>query len=305
MPPERAVLSAFGLVLRGIRRSPWRSLAGWLAALVGAGAFLAAAALFMGMERSLETGVAQLGADLVVAPASHRAAVERWLAEGEASPIPAEVPVAQWRHRMESGTLVGVREIAPWDLTAGGSGQPAAEPEASVLLVRLERWGQPMMVLPEIAGALPEAAVVVTEQITRRVAEDLQPLVRLVTTAAVAAWLGALLITGLLTAAQVAERRGELGMMRSVGASRRLLVGIMLGETGLLAAAGSVVGSLVGLVALALAPLELTALLTPADLGILTLTAVGLTTATALAAAAAPTLRTAWMDPLAAVQHGR
>lgn len=273
--------------------------------MVGAGAFLAAAALLLGMERSLETGLAQLGADLVVAPSAYRSAVEQWLAEGEAAPVPAEVPVAEWRQRMESGLLVGVREIAPWDLTGGGDGRPSVGPEASVLLIRLERWGQPMMVLPEIEAALPEAAVVVAEQITRRVAQDLQPLVRLVTTAAAVAWLGALLITGLLTAAQVAERKSELGMMRSIGASRRCLLGLILGETGLPAAGGSMVGSLLGLGALALPPPALTASLTPADLAILTMAAVGLTTATALAAAAVPALRTVWMDPLTAVQQGR
>lgn len=298
-------MTVLGLVVRGIRRSPWRSFARWLAALVGAGAFLAAGGLFTGMQRNLEMGLARLGADLVVAPSAHRSAVERWLAEGEAPPIPKEVPVAEWRQRMESGLLVGVREIASWDLTAGGDGQPAPGPEASVLLVRLERWGQPMMVLPEIEAALPEAAVVVAEQITRRVARDLQPVVRLATTAAVVAWLGALLITGLLTAAQVAERRGELGMLRSIGASRRRLVGLILGETGLLAAGGSVVGSLMGLGALALPPPELTAPLTPADLGLLTLAAAALTTLTAMGAAAVPALRTAFMDPLAAVQTGR
>ncbi|HEY8348058.1 MAG TPA: ABC transporter permease [Symbiobacteriaceae bacterium] len=292
------------LMWQGIVRSPWRSLAGFCAAVVTAGAFLGAGALLTGMGRVLESGLERLGADLVVAPRAYRHAVERWLVEGTAPSVPTEVP-GEWRHRLEERPLVGVREIVPWDLTAGGQGHPAAGKAASVLLIRLERWGQPMMVLPEVEEALPEAAVVVAEQVARRVARDLQPVVRYLAAAAGGAWVGLLLMVGVLTAVQVAERRRELGMLRAVGASRRALVALVLGEVLCLAAAGAVAGTGLALGALVLAPRELTGALAPWDYVRLALTAVGLTLATALAAATGPALRAAWMDPLAAVQQGR
>lgn len=293
------------LVVRGIRRSPWRSFAGAVAAAVAAAAFLGAAALLVGMDRTLSDHLDRLGADLVVIPPAHRAAVEEWLATGEASPVPARLPVAEWQAKMDAGVVVGVRHAEAWNLTAGGRGEATADPVASALLLYLERWAEPMITVSGIREALPEAEVVVAEQAVRRVAEDLQPVVRLLTVSAGVAWLASLLMAGLLTAAQVAERRGELGMMRAVGASRSFLLSTILGEAGTLAVAGALAGVGLSLGGLALFPPEGLLRLTTLEISGLGAAAAAMTVLTAVAAASGPALRAVRMDPLEALRQGQ
>lgn len=299
--PDRLPVSY--LIRAGLRRSPWRTAAGLAVALLAAGALFASLLLLRGMDRNLQTQLDRLGADLLVVPGKERAdQVRQMLAAGEAGSLPADVPVAQWQQALKDGNVLGIKRVEGW--TPGGG---TAGAKASALLIYLERWASPPIAVQEITAAIPGAEVVIAEQVTRRVARNLQPIVRLMTVAAGIALLGAVLMTGLLASIQVAERRGELGMMRAMGATRAFLLGLTLGETGLVAAAGAVSGVVLGggLLSLASFAREAAGMLGMGEIGLLAGGTILVTAAVALVAAAGPALRAARMDPLDAVRRGR
>jgi putative ABC transport system permease protein len=271
-------------------------------ALLAAGALFASLLLLRGMDRNLQTQLDRLGADLLVVPGKERAdQVRQMLASGEAGSLPADVPVAEWQQALKDGNVLGIKQVQGWT-PEGGTGA-----KASALLIYLERWASPPIAVQEITAAIPGAEVVIAEQVTRRVARNLQPIVRLMTVAAGIALLGAVLMTGLLASIQVAERRGELGMMRAMGATRAFLLGLTLGETGLVAAAGAVSGVVLGggLLSLASFARETAGMLSFGEIGLLAGGTILVTAAVALVAAAGPALRAARMDPLDAVRRGR
>jgi hypothetical protein len=299
--PEQ--LRAGDLIRAGLRRSPWRAAAGLAVALLAAGAMFATLLLLRGMDRSLQTQLDRLGADLWVVPAAGRAGqVRQMLAGGQAEPLPVDVPVAEWTQMLKAAKVLGITKVEGW----APGGEPPG-PQASALLIYLERWASPPIAVQEVTAAIPGAEVIVAEQVTRRVARNLQPVVRLLSIGSGVALLGAVLMTGLLASIQVAERRGELGMMRAMGATRAFLLRLTLGETGLVGAAGACAGVLVGggLVTLARFGRETAGMLPAGEILLLAGGTILATAAVTLAAAFGPAMRAARMDPLDAVRRGR
>lgn len=277
------------------------------AGLVAAGALVAALSLLTGMQHLLNQGLERLGGDIVVAMPGNREAVEQWLATGSARhPVEPKIDVAQWRKRLKDGKVIGVLSSTGYNLAKAGAGE-AAYPAASILVIRLEFWASPLMAVGEIAAAIPEAEVVVGEQTTRHVLTDLQPLVRHLSTASGVALLAAVMITGLLASIRVGQRRAELGMLRAIGASRRFMVSLTLGESLVLALVGGGLGAVLALGAMWLLPFAggLMRWLTVVDLlrlgGLAILTTVVASTLSALG----PALQTARLDPLDAVRRNR
>lgn len=288
-------------------RSRWQTAAGIFAGLVAVGALVAVLSLLTGMQHLLQEGLEELGGDIAIAMPGHREAVQRWLGTGATDqPIPATIDVAQWRKRLKAAKVVGLLSSQGYDLAAGGLGEPSY-PTASLLVVRLEFWAAPLMAANEISAAIPEADVIVGEQSIRHVLTDLQPLVRHLRAAAGVALLAAVLITGLLASIRVGERRSELGMLRAIGAPRRFMIALTLGESLALALTGGLAGLVIALGALWLAPLSggLMRLLSPWELAKLGGLAMGATALAAGLAALGPALQTARLDPLDAVRrHG-
>lgn len=294
------------LIWAGLRRSPGLSASGLMAGLLAALALVGGLSLFQGMTRLLEHGLEALGADVVLARPEHRTQVERWLATGEADPIPATIDVARWRQGIAEAEILGLTDVEAVDLSAGGRGVPAGE-RASVLVLRLEFWESAMMARAALADVLPEADVVVGEQATRQVLTDLQPLVRHLGRAAAVAALGAALVAGLLASIRVGQRRAELGMLRAMGATRGDLFALTLGETCALALAGALAGGLVAAAVLWRIPATAGVV---RHLGIwrlfgqVGLAAAAVTAASALASLP-PALQAAWLDPLEAARRRR
>lgn len=294
------------LIWAGLRRSPWQSAAGLLAGLLAALALVGGLSLFQGMARMLDRGLEHLGADMVLALPEHRRLVEQWLATGATDPIPATIDVGRWEQGIAEAQIYGLVGVEAVDLSAGGAGVPAGA-RASLLVLRLEFWESAMMARAALLETLPEAESIVGEQATRHVLTDLQPLVRHLGRAAAVAALGAALVAGLLASIRVGQRRAELGMLRAMGATRGYLVALTLGETAVLALAGSVAGGLLSAGALWLIPTTGEAL---RHLGLMPLLAlVGLAsaavTAASVAASLPPALQSAWLDPLEAVRRHR
>lgn len=295
------------LVRGGLRRSPLQTLAGLLAAFVAAGSLVAAIALFAGMGRLLDEGLERLGPEVVLTLPAHESAVKAWLESGSApGPVPAQVPVAQWRQQLQDGKVLGLVGTRGWSLADGGEGRPTDE-MASALLVQLEFWVSPMMAQLEIAEAIPGVAIVVAEQPTRHVLRDLQPLVRHLMTAAGVALVAAVLLGGLLAAIRVGERRAELGMLRAVGATRSFLVALTLSESLLLALLGGLAGifAVSGLAWLMPPARQILRLLSLADLVLLVLGSLLVTLVATGLAALLPALRAGALDPLEAARRHR
>jgi len=294
------------LLRAGIRRSRWRSLAGVFVAFLAAGAVFGAGVLLVGMSRVAESNVDRLGADLVVVPPGNAEKVAQWLDEGKTEPIAASVPVREWQRRLKDGKVLGIRRVDGWLLTGGGAGERTPE-TASLLLIYLERWASPLLAVGEVRAALPEAEVFTAEEATRQVARHMLPVVQYTSALAGVALLAAVLLTGLLASIRTAERRSELGMMRAVGATRRFLIGLTLGESGLLAVAGAVGGVLVSGAATLLpgSYRELAATLSVGEIAVAAGGAVAGTVAVALLATLGPALRATTQDPLEAIRRGR
>jgi hypothetical protein len=274
-------------------------------ALVAAGALCSSAALTRGMGRLLEHDLQQLGADLVLAPKGYGDAARELLRTGAAAPVPAAVPVGEWKQKLKAAKVVGVDKVEGWVLAEGGKGSPATGPQASFVLVHLLKWASPMIALQEVSAAIPEAEVVVAEEATRQVTRNLAPVVKYMGLGAAVALLGAVLMTGLLASIRVGERRGELGMMRAMGASRSFLVRLTLAETGVTAAGGGLLGVALALVLLLAVPESITHRITGMELAGYAAGAAALTCLVAEAAALGPALRAGRMDPLDAARRGR
>ncbi len=256
-----------------------------LAAMVAAGALLAAVAIFQVTGRQLQSGLDRLGADLLLVPRGQREAAERFLREGGALQVAGTAPVDAWKEQITKARVIGVEEM---------------QPQGAALLIRLDGIFSPILAAQDVGKAVPDAEVVIAEQAARRVARDLQPLLRFLGPASAVAMLGAVLLTAMLTAIRVSERRGELGMLRAVGASRGWMIGLTLGEVGLIGVLGGTVGVLLAgglLLWAAGGGLPVTELL------LLALGALCITVVATGAAAIGPALKAAALDPLDAVRR--
>lgn len=295
-----------GLIWAGLRRSWWQAAVGLFAGLVAAAALVASLSLFQAMARLLDSGLAQLGADVVLCLPDDRQLVERWLSTGSTGPIEPQIDAAAWRSLVEEAEILGLSRVEAVDLTRGGAGEPAG-PRASLLVLRLEFWGNAMMAKMLVEESIPGVEVVVGEQATRHVLTDLQPLVRHLTRGAGVAVLGAVLISGLLTSIRIGQRRAELGMLRAMGATRSYIVRLTLGESAAVALVGGLAGSLLATALLWSLPVtaQILRYLPPVHwLGLVAVATAGLAAASALAALG-PALQAARLDPLEAIRRHR
>lgn len=307
MRHEEERISPLRLTLAGLKRTRWRTLAAVMVGTVAAGAIFAAAALLTGGARLLQADLDRLGADLLVVPRGRAEEVRKLLTTGQAGPLPADISVGEWRKAIKAGKVVGVVAVQGWLLEQPGPGQLATGDKASILLIKLEHWASPLIAVQEVTAALPGTDLVVAEQGTRQVTRNLQPMVKLMTGGAAVALLGAVLMTGLMTSVRVGERRGELGMMRAMGATRRFLIGLTLGETLLPAVAGGLVGVALGGLGIALSgpARALVARLTTGEVLLYGGVALAVVLVVTALSALGPALRAAHMDPLDAIRRGR
>ncbi|HEY3365569.1 MAG TPA: FtsX-like permease family protein [Symbiobacteriaceae bacterium] len=298
MPPELVRLTAWDLLWAELRRSPRRSLAGLAVALVATIAVFGTTWTLAGMKAVLASDMQRMGADIVLAPRGYQDAVGRLLTAGTAPAIPTTIPVAEWRSHLTPEWVYGIVGFQGWSLERGGAGKLSG-PSASIVLVRLDQYASPMITRQMLVTALPDAEVVVAEQSTRQVTRHLQLLVRLLGTGAGVGLLGAVLMSGLLASITVAERRAELGMLRTMGATQWFLMSLVLAESGVPALAGGVVGALATAAAFVFRD-------GTGQLRRLTLYGIGSVVgvcAAVVVTALLPALRAAWMDPLEATRR--
>jgi putative ABC transport system permease protein len=175
-----------------------------------------------------------------------------------------------------------------------------------LVALRLHSGATAAEVAGRVHAALGAAAVSVDPRaLAARPLDQLRPLLALVTVLSIA--IGAGVVANTL-GLSVVERRREIGLLRSAGASAAQVFRLFLAEAAVLAAAGAVVGVLLGILAAGL----LVRQLAPADLGVpavslgvaAVLGSMALGVLMALLGAFLPARAAARMNPLAALRSG-
>lgn len=129
---------------------------------------------------------------------------------------------------------------------SSGTGVPYGPGQVSVLLVRLHSGYIPDIVGRQISGRLVFSKVVVARDIERGVGAQISGIMtfQLLQEGVVGA--GFLMLVGFLFSMSANENRRQLGLLRSLGATRRFLAKMMLFEACLTAALGTVLGIGIG-----------------------------------------------------------
>jgi putative ABC transport system permease protein len=126
---------------------------------------------------------------------------------------------------------------------------------SSVILVP-ERVDAKAGILANLRSGYPHLVVVTDDHIQKNLVEGIKVFEDMVRAIAVVVVLGAALLIMTVMLITVRERTTEIGVLRALGASRRLVIGCILWEIFLLSAAGSVLGGAAAGVILRFAMLE-------------------------------------------------
>lgn len=115
----------------------------------------------------------------------------------------------------------------------------------SAVLIRLEPGADPALVMERISEVLPQVGIVVANDlkmsVSSRISEAVDPLWLSSSIIAVAS----ILLMATATFLTVNDRRSEIGILRTMGASRKFIVRLVLTETAALAVIGSLIGALI------------------------------------------------------------
>jgi putative ABC transport system permease protein len=179
----------------------------------------------------------------------------------------------------------------------------------SAAMLRLSPNADPRQVAARIQQALPDTTPVISTSLFSSQRQTLSGLLRTILLLLLVFWVLALSLVGLVFSIAVNERRREIGVLRSLGATRPLVLRSLLLEGSLLAIAGGTLGS-----GLALLVVYLFRTLIIQQMGIpfllpawYVLLALGggamlLTLSSVLLAALFPSLRISRMDPALAMR---
>jgi len=181
----------------------------------------------------------------------------------------------------------------------------------SAVLVKVQDPSQVSVVAERIAGQVPGVKVLTTQSLVSTVATQLDATVRLLDLASLVAILVSLPLIAVISLMAANERMREIGILQALGATKKTIFSLILGESLVLALLGAIAGILVSLgglllftqyIALALGvPL---ALPSAGTLALLALGTVLVTTAIGAAAAIIPAIHAARTEPYTAIRSG-
>jgi putative ABC transport system permease protein len=151
---------------------------------------------------------------------------------------------------MSSASLVELAEAVRG--RTGARPQMLDPANVSGFLVKLAPGSTELQVRFALLSRAPEAAVVGGESLLTGIRQGLSALLGGTLAIIAAMSVSTAVLVGVLFSAIVAERRGELGVLKAIGARRRQLVGVMVLEAMLATGAGGVVGVAIGVLLLRL-----------------------------------------------------
>jgi putative ABC transport system permease protein len=118
------------------------------------------------------------------------------------------------------------------------------EPDGSIssILIRLDGDASSGRIIREIKESTPGVEVIAGSNIFRGIIESLNGLTAYIRNFAVILWLLAVLVLGAVFSISINERKKEFALLRILGATRKMLISIVLCESSLAALAGAIAG---------------------------------------------------------------
>jgi putative ABC transport system permease protein len=185
------------------------------------------------------------------------------------------------------------------------------ESNISSVLVRVQDPAQAAQVAERITSQVPGVQVLTPQSLVSTVATQLDATVKVLDLAALVAILVSLPLIAIISLMAANERMREIGILRALGATKKTIFSLILGESLVLALASGIAGVLASLGGLLLfeqyiafslgIPLSLPA---AGALATLALTTVLVTAAIGAAAAVIPAVHAAWTEPYKAIRSG-
>ncbi|ABS54689.1 protein of unknown function DUF214 [Methanoregula boonei 6A8] len=183
--------------------------------------------------------------------------------------------------------------------------------DISVVLVKVQDPSQAALVAERITEQVPGVKVLTPQSLVSTVATQLDATVKLLDLAALVAILVSLPLIAIISLMAANERMREIGILRALGATKKRIFSLILGESLVLALAGGITGVLASLGGLLLSeqyiasslgiPLALPA---TGEFATLALTTIIVTAAIGVAAAVIPALHAARTEPYLAMRSG-
>lgn len=207
-------------------------------------------------------------------------------------------------------TFETAHELARLSRTRAESPLEIPSDSVSAAMIRVEGNTDPRLVAARIQEILPDTSAVVSTSLFSSQRQVLNGMLRTIALLLLAFWLLAISLIGLVFSIAVNERRREIGVLRSLGATRPVVLRSLLLEGGILAVLGGAAGAGLAILGVYLLRRAIVTTLNtpfllpdwPVLLG-LGLAAVGLTLASVLVAALFPSLRISYMDPAIAMRE--
>jgi putative ABC transport system permease protein len=183
--------------------------------------------------------------------------------------------------------------------------------DISVVLIKVQDPSQAALVAERITEQVPGVKVLTPQSLVSTVATQLDATVKLLDLAALVAILVSLPLIAIISLMAANERMREIGILRALGATKKRIFSLILGESLVLALAGGITGVLASLGGLLLSeqyiasslgiPLALPA---TGEFATLALTTIIVTAAIGVAAAVIPALHAARTEPYLAMRSG-
>lgn len=207
-------------------------------------------------------------------------------------------------------TFETAHELARLSRTQAEAPLEIPSDSVSAAMIRVDDHLDPRLVAERVQEILPDTTPVVSTSLFSSQRQVLNGMLRTIALLLLAFWLLAISLVGLVYSIAVNERRREIGVLRSLGATRPVVLRSLLLEGGILAVLGGSLGASLSILAVYLLRRAIVATLNtpfifPDGLALLWLglAAVGLTLASVLVAALIPSLRISYMDPAVAMRE--
>ncbi len=179
----------------------------------------------------------------------------------------------------------------------------------STVLVQVAEDFTPDRVAIKVEHEVGGVKAIVSDTVISTVRKQLSGLIQAIIVISVVLWLIVLLIMGFAFYMIVNERRRELGLLRAMGANKRHIASMILGEASLLSVGGGTIGVVLGFALLMsfknlmLHHLKLPYLFpSPTDLGVLIVGAIAFSLVTGLLSALLPSLSVMRAQPYEAIR---
>ncbi|MBI5300811.1 MAG: ABC transporter permease [Chloroflexi bacterium] len=138
--------------------------------------------------------------------------------------------------------LDGLREMIAASPERAEQALTIAPNQISTVLVRVEPGTDQNNVAELIESKIPDVQAITTSRMTFAVNQQFSGLLQIIFVVTASLWIMALIVIALIFTLSVNERQRELGLLRAMGAHKRFVLRLIIGEAMLLTGLGGVIG---------------------------------------------------------------